>query len=75
MKRFKKCKGWERVGKSLYCAAAPVSKTRHPIYPTRLRVGHVNSKARQHSLTGFPFRVGGELLSHAFAQYHRRGGA
>ena len=25
--------------------------------------------------TGFPLWVGGELLSHAFAQYHRRGGA
>ena len=26
-------------------------------------------------LTGFPFRVGGELLSHGLPQYHRRGGA
>ena len=34
-----------------------------------------NRRARQLMLTGSPLWVGGELLSHALAQYHRRGGA
>ena len=34
-----------------------------------------NRQPRQQLLTGSPFRVGGELLSHGLPQYHRRGGA
>ena len=39
------------------------------------RVVYKNSEPRQRLLSGFPFRVGGELLSHGLPQYHRRGGA
>ena len=34
-----------------------------------------NSKPLTDVGEGFALRVGGELLSHALAQYHRRGGA
>ena len=42
---------------------------------TKQKGYHKNRRARQLMLTGSPLRVGGELLSHALAQYHRRGGA
>ena len=34
-----------------------------------------NREPHTFSGAGFPFRVGGELLSHGLPQYHRRGGA
>ena len=64
-----------RQGEGIKVRQRPVSKARHPIYPTRHRVGLVNSKARTQMGAGFPLWVGGELLSHGLPQYHRRGGA
>ena len=37
--------------------------------------GGKNGKPSQRELGGFPLWVGGGLLSHALAQYHRRCGA